>query len=142
MDILDQSEIDALLAAASGGGAKSEASASTAAAPRPQTTHRRMTLPDEFRLRAEPQRLKRLLPVKVPVVVRLAERQANVEQILDWTVGTIIEFDKHADADLDLVVSNIPIASGNAVKCGEKFGLRVARVQPWTERLLSEGRLR
>lgn len=141
MDILNQSEIDALLNEAGGGEVReaSPASKNAAKAPIQSAT---VTLPDEYRLETTNQELKRLLPVRVPVVVRLAERRAKINNILNWTAGTIIEFDKKADSDLDLVVSNVTIGMGNAVKCGERFGLRIARIQPWMERLISLGLVR
>ncbi len=136
MDILDQSEIDSLL---SGGGDSEPSVADAGAGPIARSATVDATLPDDYRLRTTEQQLKRLLPVQVPVVVRLAERRARINEILNWTVGTIVEFEKHSDADLDLVVSNVAVGVGNAVKCGEKFGLRVSRVQPWTQRLISMG---
>jgi flagellar motor switch protein FliN len=143
MDILEQSEVDALLASAESGGGRVDPGPQTAGAsggPGPPPSTR--DLPEEFRLRAAPGTLKRLLAIRVPVTVRLAERQMPIEKVLGLTVGAIIEFDRHADSDLDLVVSNMPIGVGNAVKCGERFGLRVIAVQPLAQRLLAAGSIR
>ncbi len=138
MKILDQSDVDALLASATtegpGGVADSPSDSQNKAELKP--------LPAEFKLRATESSLRRLLPIRVPVRVRLAECEMDVRKILDITVGTIIEFDRAADADLDLVANNVPIGTGNAVKCGEKFGLRVIRIQAWAQKLLAQGLIR
>jgi len=138
MKILDQDDVDTLLASAtadSASGMVDSPSAGSGTAPLPD-------LPSEFRLVAAESNLQRLLPITVPVRVRLAECKMNIARILKIAVGTIIEFDRASDADLDLVVNNVPIGTGNAVKCGEKFGLRVIRIQPWAQNLLAHGLIR
>lgn len=143
MDLLDQADIDALLS--SGSVPASDASADSTAASPPRETRRpdrTEELPAQFTLAADEDRLARLLPIRMPVQVRLAERHMNIGQLLDLTPGTIIEFDQSADSDLDLVANNIPIGTGNAVKCGERFGLRVIKILPWAQRLLSQGLIR
>ncbi len=74
-------------------------------------------------------RLSRVLKLHVPVIVRLAERRIPVKHIMQWSTGSIIEFDKPADAELDLMINNKCIGFGRAVKVGENFGLRVTRIQ-------------
>ena len=143
MGLLDQADIDALLS--SGSAPSSEGSSASTGAPpagTPRRPDRTAELPAQFRLAADEARVARLLPIRIPVQVRLAERHMNVGQLLDLTPGTIIEFDRSADADLDLVANNIPIGTGNAVKCGERFGLRVIKILPWAQRLLSQGLIR
>ncbi len=140
MDILDQSEVDALLSSASAGSGIAEEAPGTAfgeAAPAAPT--RNVNLPPELRLQANQVGISRIAAVKVPVIVRLAECRLNVNKILELTVGAIIEFDKASDSDLDLVVSNMPVGTGNAVKCGENFGLRVIRIEPWIQRIIAQG---
>jgi len=144
MNALDQSDIDALVTSAEKQGGESPApvpAGEIVQVPdgllgRPQDP------PDRFSLLAESESLKRLLPIQVPVRVRLAETKMSIGQLLDLSVGTIIEFERTADSDLDLVANNIPIGYGNAVKCGERFGLRVIRIIPWARRLLAEGLIR
>ena len=52
----------------------------------------------------------------------------RIDAILDIKVGTIIEFDVPFDSNLGLVAANRGIGSGQAVKVGENFGLRVAKI--------------
>lgn len=79
--------------------------------------------------------LHRVLGLRMPVAVVLAERRMSVEEILAFQVGTIIEFEVPFDHDLSLYVANTPIGRGQAVKVGENFGLRIARIDPVRERI-------
>jgi flagellar motor switch protein FliN len=141
MDILDQSEIDALLSTPVGGHEDSPTGSVGLAAP-DSAPDDGGPIPDQYRLEIRDDQLARVSSIKVPVVVRLANRKMYLDKILDLTVGTIIEFEKRADSELDLVANNVAIGSGNAVKCGENFGLRVIKIQPWVKRLISMGMFR
>jgi len=72
--------------------------------------------------------LRHVLQLEVPVIVRLAERKMPVKAILQLATGSIIEFDKPADDELDLMINNKCIGHGQAVKAGENFGLRVTTI--------------
>jgi len=79
--------------------------------------------------------LRTILTLEVPVIVRLGERQSSMREVLALVPGAIIELDKRADHELELLVNNRVIGSGTAVKVGENFGLRVSRVGLAVERL-------
>jgi flagellar motor switch protein FliN/FliY len=66
-----------------------------------------------------------LLKIQVPVRVVLASRKENLQDIVELATGTIIKFDKACDELLHLHVGDQPVAEGEAVKVGDKFGLRV-----------------
>jgi flagellar motor switch protein FliN/FliY len=70
----------------------------------------------------------RILSLTVSLAVLLAEKDIPVESILEMTVGTILEFDASFDSELSLCVVDRPIASGQAVKVGERFGIRLTHV--------------
>ncbi len=72
-----------------------------------------------------PSYTRSLLKIRVPLTVTLAEKKQAVEEILELGPGSIIQFEKSCEDMLDLSVANLPIARGEAVKVGEKFGLRV-----------------
>ena len=72
--------------------------------------------------------LDRVLKLKVPVIVRLAERKMRLSEILAVSAGAIIEFEKPFDATLDLLVNNKQVGQGQAVKSGENFGLRILTI--------------
>jgi flagellar motor switch/type III secretory pathway protein FliN len=67
-----------------------------------------------------------LLRIEVPVVVSLATTQLSVKRILDMGPGSIVHFDKSYDSPLTLSVCNCDVAVGEAVKVGDKFGLRIS----------------
>ena len=66
-----------------------------------------------------------LLQIKLPVVVTLARKRQPVGQILKLGPGSIIQFDKSCEETLELEVGERSIATGEAVKVGDKFGLRI-----------------
>lgn len=72
--------------------------------------------------------LDRILHVEVPVIVQLAEKTMPLKRVLEINVGVILEFDHLFDAELDLIVANCRIATGQAVKVGENFGLRITEI--------------
>ncbi len=70
-------------------------------------------------------RLRRLLPIPVQVVVYLAEKPIEMGQLLSLAPGSLITFNKNCEEYLDLYVNNRLYCRGEAVKIGEKFGLKV-----------------
>lgn len=74
-------------------------------------------------IRQLPKYAKSLLKVRVPVTVTLASTKYPVSQILELGPGSIIQFNKSCEDNLTLEAGDQPIASGEAVKVGDKFGL-------------------
>ena len=66
-----------------------------------------------------------LLKIKVPVTVTLATSKQPVRSILGLVPGSIIQFEKLCDEMLTLEVGSHPVAEGETVKVGDKFGLRL-----------------
>ena len=66
-----------------------------------------------------------LLHLQVPVIVKLAGKKMNVDTITKIAVGTIIEFDKEAEDELELMIRDKIVGYGAAIKIGENFGLRI-----------------
>jgi flagellar motor switch protein FliN/FliY len=79
--------------------------------------------------------LKRILAIRVPVIVRLAKRNMRLSEVLHLSAGSIVEFDRPFDAELDLMVNNQVIGTGQAVKAGEKFGLRIVNIRTVREKI-------
>jgi len=77
--------------------------------------------------------VKRILHLEVPVIVKLADKQLPLGDIVDLSMGSIVEFSKNAEMPLDLLVNNKVVARGTAVKVGEKFGLRIDEILPVEE---------
>lgn len=69
-----------------------------------------------------------VLNLEVPIIVRLGERGMSFEEVVNLFPGAIIDLQRDADQDLDLLVNNVQIGQGAAVKVGENFGLRITFV--------------
>lgn len=72
--------------------------------------------------------LQRILRLEVPVIVKLADRKLNMNEVMRLGVGAIIEFFKASDEPLELLINNKVIGVGEAVKVGENFGLRITTI--------------
>ena len=73
-----------------------------------------------------------LLRIRVPVSVTLAAQRKSVKEIIELGPGAIIKFEKTCEEPLDLCVGERPIATGEVVKVGDKFGLKVRQLRPAT----------
>ncbi|QDT15288.1 FliM/FliN family flagellar motor switch protein [Alienimonas californiensis] len=71
----------------------------------------------------------RLARLPVPVTVRLAEKRVPLATIRNLVPGALLSFDKDCAAPLDLYVANRKHAIGEAVKVGERFGLKVTAIR-------------
>ncbi len=80
-----------------------------------------------------------VLKLCVPVSVRLAERRMLIGDVLKLVPGSIIEFDRTIEEELDLMVGQRRIGGGVAVKLNEHFGIRVSRVGNVEEGIASLG---
>lgn len=67
----------------------------------------------------------RLMKLPVPIAVHLAERKIDLSQLLSLAPGSLLTFEKSCEDLLDLYVNNQIYARGEAVKIGEKFGLKI-----------------
>lgn len=79
--------------------------------------------------------LNKLLNLKLPVIVTLAEKETTLQEVLNFAVGGIIVFKKHNSEPLTLLVNDQPVGSGKTIKVGEKFGLHVRKIGPPQETL-------
>lgn len=77
---------------------------------------------------ALPQYARSLLRIKVPVVVTLARKRQPLGSVIELGPGAIIQFDKSCEEMLELDVGGRLVATGEAVKVGDKFGLRIKSV--------------
>lgn len=69
--------------------------------------------------------VSRLLDMPVTVSVRLAERKVDLKHLLNIAPGALLTFTKSCEELLDLYVNNERYCQGEAVKIGEKFGLKI-----------------
>jgi len=76
------------------------------------------------------QLLNTLLRLSVPVRVRLADKRFPLRQLLALSPGGILAFDKPCEDLLELCVNNRVHCRGEAVKIGERIGLKVNQLGP------------
>lgn len=111
-------------AAAPQAAAAKPSEAPQAASPPPEPRHP-VALGGSHSVRKLPHYTRSLLKIRVPVVVTLARKTQPLGRVLELGPGSIIQFDKSYEEVLDLDVGGRPVATGQAVKVGEKFGLRI-----------------
>ena len=70
----------------------------------------------------------RLLAIEVPLIVQLGQRRMTVSEVMRLAVGAIIEFNKSAEDEMDLLANNKAIGRGHAVKVGENFGIKISQM--------------
>lgn len=85
-------------------------------------------------LESLPPYARSLLRIKVPIVVTLARKKQLISKIVEIGPGTILQFSKSCDQLLELEVNGHEIGAGEAVKVGDKFGLRVVTMKLPDER--------
>jgi flagellar motor switch/type III secretory pathway protein FliN len=96
----------------------------------------RATSADSATIENLPAYSRSLLRIKVPVIVTLAETKQPIGRIVELGPGTIIQFDKSCEEMLSLQVGGQPVAEGEAVKVGDKFGIRLTSLKLPGERFV------
>jgi flagellar motor switch protein FliN/FliY len=77
----------------------------------------------------EPARnLERLMNVTVRVSAELGRCSLRVRDVLNLGTGSIVELDRAADGPIDVLVNDEPIARGEVIAVGERFGVRITEV--------------
>jgi flagellar motor switch protein FliN/FliY len=82
-----------------------------------------------------PADLNAILALEVPLIVEIASRRMPLAEAVNLTHGAIIEFPKQAESDLRILINNKAVGTGNAVKVGENFGVRIKGVGKLAERI-------
>lgn len=83
--------------------------------------------------------IRSILKLEVPVIVLLGERRVRVADVTNWVPGAIVEFPKHSEEELQLLVNNKVIGMGLAVKVGENFGIQLTYIGDIKNRIAALG---
>ena len=86
-----------------------------------------------------PTDLNTILKLKVPVIVQIEQRRMPLDDMLSLGPGAILELNKAADRELDLLVNNKRIGTGTAVKVNENFGIRISVIGSTQQRIKAMG---
>ncbi|MBN2375875.1 MAG: FliM/FliN family flagellar motor switch protein [Sedimentisphaerales bacterium] len=84
--------------------------------------------------------LERILNMKVPVIIKIAQKKMHLRDILKLNLGTVIQFEQDAYRYVDLMVNNSTIGLGQTVKVGENFGLKISQIGDITDTIKSLGK--
>jgi flagellar motor switch protein FliN/FliY len=69
-----------------------------------------------------------VLSIETAVSVTLARKNVSLDRIINLVPGSMLTFDSHCDEPLTLEAGGHPIARGETVKIGDKFGLRIREI--------------
>jgi len=83
--------------------------------------------------------LELLLRIPVEVRIRLGDARLVVNDLMQLGQGSIIELDKLAGNDLDLLVNDRLMGKGEVVVVNDRFGLRITEILPPSERIRELG---
>ena len=103
----------------------------------PDFTPDRQSDPDHPGQKTSHSHLARILNMKVPVIIKIAQKKMHVRDILKLNLGTVIQFEQDAYQYVDLMVNNSIIGLGQTVKVGENFGLKISQIGDITETIKS-----
>lgn len=66
--------------------------------------------------------------VNLNVKAVLGSTHKSISEILNTSVGSLIELNKLKDADLDIYINNKLVARGKAVVIEDQFGVRITEL--------------
>lgn len=71
-----------------------------------------------------------ILRIETNLAVTLARQNVSLQKVLGLVPGSMLIFDKHYAEPLALEANGLPIATGETVKVGDKFGIRILQMSP------------
>jgi flagellar motor switch protein FliN/FliY len=75
-----------------------------------------------------PSNLNLVLDVPVSLTIELGGCQLPMREVLQLTIGSVIQLDKAADAPVELSINGKLIARGEVVVIEERFGVKITEV--------------
>jgi len=129
------------------------ATASTPATPQQQPAQRAYTPPPAQPVMAQPvqfqelsgtpvapaqvppEKLELLFDVPLRITVELGRTKMTLKQVMELSVGSLIELDKLTGEPVDILVNGKLIARGEVVVIDENFGVRITEIVSPKERL-------
>jgi flagellar motor switch protein FliN len=80
-------------------------------------------------------KLKLVLDFPLEVSVRIGEAKMSIGQLINLTVGTVIELDNMIDEPVKMVVNGRTFASGEVITVEETFGVRLKSISKPEDRI-------
>ncbi len=69
------------------------------------------------------------------LTVEVGRAQIKIRDLMRLAQGSVVELDHIAGEPLDLLVNNTVVAQGEVVLVNERYGIRLTRVAPASERM-------
>jgi len=73
--------------------------------------------------------------ISVSLAIEVGRTQIKIKDLMRLTQGSVVELDRIAGEPLDLLVNDTVVAQGEVVLVNDRYGIRLTRVVPSTERL-------
>lgn len=76
----------------------------------------------------QPGNLELIRSVPLEISVEIGRSTKKIKEILELTQGSVVELDKQAGAQVDVMVNGQLIAKGDVVVIGDNFGVRITEI--------------
>ena len=73
--------------------------------------------------------------ISVTLSIEVGRAQIKIKDLMRLTQGSVVELDSVAGEPLDLLINNTVVAQGEVVLVNERYGIRLTRVVPASERM-------
>ncbi|MFM8864496.1 MAG: flagellar motor switch protein FliN [Limnohabitans sp.] len=73
--------------------------------------------------------------IPVTLSIEVGRAVIKIRDLMRLTQGSVVELDRIAGEPLDLLVNNPVVAQGEVVLVNDRYGIRLTRVVPASERL-------
>ena len=73
--------------------------------------------------------------IPVTLSIEVGRAQIKIRDLMRLNQGSVVELDRIAGEPLDLLVNNTVVAQGEVVLVNDRYGIRLTRVVPASERL-------
>ena len=75
--------------------------------------------------------------ISVTLSIEVGRTNIKIKDLMRLTQGSVVELDRIAGEPLDLLVNETVVAQGEVVLVNDRYGIRLTRVVPSTDRLQS-----
>jgi flagellar motor switch protein FliN/FliY len=73
--------------------------------------------------------------ISVTLAIEVGRAQIKIKDLMRLTQGSVVELDRIAGEPLDLLVNDTVVAQGEIVLVNDRYGIRLTRVVPASDRL-------
>jgi len=73
--------------------------------------------------------------ISVTMSIEVGRAMIKIKDLMRLTQGSVVELDRIAGEPLDLLINNTVVAQGEVVLVNDRYGIRLTRVVPASERM-------